>query len=439
MILAAYRLGLVIACVVLALLSGRFPSAAPALLLLLAAIGFFLIRRKEIPSAAMWVFTLAPVGYMDVTRVIGRYFTPTVILLLIWQIRLLISRPRRPIKRPSDLALLFLSVLLLALLVSAFNGYSLFTSSAWIGVFVLCVLLPVFIGQYRPDDVSSELQNTLAWIGIFLGLLSAVEFFLQVNPWLDLYKIDVTDKTWSVFRTRSSLGHPLVSAVLACICLVNCLFNRSIISRTLVISSSIASSVAIVLTVSRTAIIAIAVAILFGILTNMVAGSNALRRKSLLLIFVGGLAVMSLLFSPLMTERASSTGGEKSAIYRLDGYFNALTMFKERPYLGFGPGNSADVYASYYEGLLETSALQILVSIGVVGSTLILLGLTFILGICLKKGLSSTIASVVAYIVGIAGFSAIDTNPGILALLCPFIYLAFSSKPNFEPAASSSS
>ena len=415
------KLALTLACAGLSLLAGLYPTLAPASLVGIAAAALA-TPRNYLPSLAIWVFVLIPIGYMDVSRAVGRYLTPAAIIVFVWQARIILAHPER-LGRSTIASALSTLAITFALLSSAAGSYSIFTSVAWILTFFVCILMPLIGGAVSDDDVSTSLARTLATVGIFVGAVSALDFFFQMNPWSSLYKDQINLKTWSVFRTRSSLGHPLVAGVLGSACLATCIFARDSLPRWLMLSGATGSIIATLLTVSRTAVLAVIAGLAVGLVSQIMFGSNRARVRAIGGILISCILVGVLLFSPLLSERNNSSGGENSALYRVDGLHNAFQMFSERPILGFGPGTSADAYADLYSGLLESSALQLLVSLGMIGSALVFLGFFLLLMAGLRRGAIWEVSALTAVSVGISGFSAIDSNPGILVIFSALLYM----------------
>ena len=419
-------LGVAFAFLVYAILSSQL-----ILIAFFAVVGVaisFMVPRRYLMSMALWVFVLVPVGYMDVSRLYGRLFTPALILMFLWMLRTFLAQRSSKLDRPTVRGVVIMALIVATLIVTLLFSTSVSASALWVAVFLIAAILPTIAGQLSTDDIWPTLRATLAWIGIFLFALALLDFLFAFNPWASLFKYAISDKSWSVFRTRTSLGHPLISSVVASVSLAACFFpgpNR----RRLFYLVGIAASVGvIVLAVSRSGVIAAGLGIGFGVLTKLLSRNARQRARGLVGLVVGGIALAVLAFSPLLNARNESSGGVGSVDYRTDVFGDAVSVWLSSPIVGVGPGQSVQVIADKFGQNLESSALQLLVSVGVLGCLPIVIGLIALGWRALRLGRAGALAALVSFVVGISGFSAIDAIPALLILMTPVIFVIMSPK-----------
>ncbi|NQX14723.1 O-antigen ligase [Rathayibacter sp. VKM Ac-2857] len=392
---------------------------------IVGAIVLMFMPRRFMPALALAVLVVLPVGYMDVPRLIGRYFSPAVIILAVWMIRTVLSTRDAP-AAPVRVGTLLWIPILGALAVSVALGLDPFLSVAWVIVALVCVILPYLYGRTRREETWASTQKAYLWIGVFVGALAVLDFVAGFNPWSSLFSYDVTEKVWSVFRTRTSLGHPLVTSTVATVCAMIALFGSDK-NRWLRIAALAGSGAAVVLAVSRTGVLAIAIGLALGCLVLLFGSSPSQRTRRITAFFlmVSALGFLGVVTnSPLLDQRNESSGGVKSSDYREQSTDVALDMIDDNWLIGLGPSNSAAEFSSIFDGPLENSVFQLLLSLGV---PLAALGLTAIVVVVLrvsKRGDAAVAAGIVAFAVSLSGFSAIDVNPALLAFLAPLMFRA---------------
>lgn len=401
------------------------------LLLIVAAVAglilIFILPRRVLPPLALIVLVLVPVGYMDLSRTIGRYYTPALIIILVWALRLIFSKKEERIPgRPSAAGVLWLPVLgLLAISTIASSNATL--SLSWIATVVVAAILPYYLGRSRAEGVWRGSQIVYVLIAVFLGALAASDYFFGINPWTSLFSYDVNEKVWSVFRTRTSLGHPLVTATVASVCTMVALFGQRI-PRVLRVAGLIGGGVALVLAVSRTSVLAVALGVAVGCLVLLFgpsAESGKSRRLPGFLLLIAGVGFLLVVTnSPLLAERNESTGGVASSMYREESTGVALSMIAKNWFIGTGPGTAPTQFAAVYDGPLENSALQLFLSLGVPLASMALLAVAILVARLALRGEATLAAGLLAFAVSLVGFSAIDVNPAMLVLLSPLLYRA---------------
>ncbi|XTP36289.1 O-antigen ligase family protein [Mycobacterium sp. TJFP1] len=395
---------------------------------ILGAAAMFLVPTRALPAIALWLLVLLPIGFMDIPGLIGDFFTPAVLVSAIWMIRLAFAQ-RMSLLLQMPIRGWLIAIPFVALLsMSTVASQRIDVTAVWIAVFVICVVTPALVGQICMDDVWPTVRFALASIGLFLGLLALSDFFFHVNPWLALYQDELIGS--SVFRTRTSLGHPLTTAMVACISLTACVFPSGRSSRQWpYLLCGLGALTAVILSVSRTSIFTIGVAAAVGIASALPSadGSPAPARGSggrLTLVILAITLFGAVALSPLMSQRNAASEGINSASYRSQVLNMAMDIVAERPLLGFGPGTSTRIYDYYARAPLENSALQLMVSIGIPAFVLFLIGLSMVVFAAMRRGRAGPAAGIVAFFISTAGFNIIDASPAFFALLSPLIVCA---------------
>ncbi|WP_158249009.1 O-antigen ligase family protein [Mycobacterium sp. ENV421] len=416
---------------------GMWAESWPALLCsgVIGAVAVCLVPRNALPAAALWIVVLLPIGYIGVPILVGRYLTPAVIIIAVWMFRLAVADRRATIRGG-----LIAAPFLMLLLASAAYTQNSNRTFAWTAAFIVCVVAPALLGQVCRDDVWRTLRPTLGGIGLFLGVLAVCDFFLHLNPWTEWY---VYVRTWtSGFRTTTSLGHPLTTGLVASVALVACVFPSPRARQGPYWLCAVGALAAIVLSVSRTSVIAVGVSAVIGIFSARSGAATTQERghrgRRLVLLVAGATFFGAVAFSPLLSRRNASEEAANSASYRSALVDSAQRLISEHPWFGFGPGTSNLVYEqSDSSDALENSALQLVVSIGVPASLLLLLGLGVIVGVAMRRSRAGAAAGIVAFLVSATGFNVIDSNPAFLTLLAPLIVCAVMPRPTFVDEAKS--
>lgn len=419
-------------------MAGMWVSSIPVLGLS-ALMGSVLLPRNALPSTALWMAILLPLNFTGVPKVAGAFFTPAVIVVAVWLVRVAIAERATTLRVVRGWSIVVPLVVLLGIsaLVNMGGTQSSIVipmeggrSFAWISVLLVCGVAPAMLGQTSRDDVWSPIQSTFAGIGVFLGSLALLEFVFNVNPWFSLYEQYIQQTVWSVFRAMTSMGHPLVTSTIASVALSVCLFPSGEVRRSWYWFGAGGALVALVLSVSRSGVYAIGLAGLVGILAARSKSKHVLSKDKVGLLLLGAIPFGAVAFSPLLTQRSASSEGADSANYRFDMTEKALRLITERPWLGYGPGTSNWVYTETYMGLhsgvarLENSLLQGFVSTGIPAAVLMFAGVIFVVWLAVRRARPSVAAGITAFFVSIAGYNALEADTALLAIIAPLIFLA---------------
>ncbi|RKE59339.1 O-antigen ligase [Microbacterium sp. AG238] len=395
-------------------------AAGLAAALLLAVVAFTLPRRA-LPVLALWSLVLLPLGYTTLPSLVGRYFTPALILILIWELRVLTKAERT--RRVPALVEAGGLVLLAALFISALMGQSLQSSLLWIAVFAVAGTFAV-----RAAVVSDEsdldlalLQKHLLLVGVFIGLGSIGELVLGLNPWDLIYTEVYRDRTWSVDRANLSFGHPLVlSLASASILSASVAMNRRG-GRLLALAGMSGAAVGLIFSVSRTGLVATAAGVVVAVLVQSLSKDARARWRAVAALLVGGAVIVLAWNSDLLQGRQASADGTGSISYRDAMFDRALRLFGTAGVTGYGPGRSVDVYSTNFPGLvLENSVLQLMISLGALSAVVLgAVAFTAVRGV--KHSRAWAVGGLASFVVSLSGFNALDSNPAILAFAFPFV------------------
>ncbi len=404
-----------------------------------AAVGACILPRHTLPALALWLLVLIPIAVICSNAAQQVFFAGSAC-------HRDLDDPTRvgPTHPPSSMPTrgwLIVAPFFVLLFVSALGSQRIDLTLAWLAVLIVCVVAPALLGQISHDDVWPTVRWTFAGIGIFLGVLAAAEFLFHFNPWTVLIRYDRSDQIWSVFRARASLGHPLTMSTVASTALAVSVFPSGDIRRWPYWVGTGGALVAVVLSVSRASIFAVASAAIIGMFS-----ARAIAKKSpghgkgrLSALLLTAPVVAAIAFSPLLTRRSESSEGLGSAAYRSDILDKAMTLIAHRPIFGFGPGTSyvvfAEHFASFYHiGRLENSALQLVISIGIPASLLFFVGLCLIIAVALRRSRAGVAAGIAAFFVTIVA-QRLDANPSILALIAPLILCAVEATTDTSAVA----
>jgi hypothetical protein len=403
-------------------------AAAAALLFLIIA---FATKRRFLPVLAMWAFVLLPVGYTALPSVVGRHLTPALLLILIWELRVITRRGReRGAHGIFDAGVV---VLLGALVLSSFLGESALSSLLWVTVFAVTTVLAAraaIISDVTDLDIGA-LQRHLLYIGAFIGVVALVELLFQFNPWELIYTELYRDRSWSVARAKASFGHPLVlSLVASAIVASGVAFT---VRRPLLLALGMGGAVlGLILSVSRTGLVATALGVMIAVVSQSIAGARGARWRAIVALLLGSGVVILAWNSDLLQDRQSSADGTGSSTYRDAIFERAVRLIESGGFTGYGPGRSIDVYTQNYPGLiLENSALQLVISLGAI-SILVLLAIILSGIASLRRSRAWAPAGLAAVCVSLSGFNALDGNPAILVVAVPFIVACWAPREDAQ-------
>ncbi|MGI3782109.1 MAG: O-antigen ligase family protein, partial [Janthinobacterium lividum] len=398
-----------VALVVLAL--GLVAAASPVGTVVLIGLAVLVVAACLpswlLPSVSLWLFALLPVGYLNgVPNFAGRFYSPAIVVLLIWLVRLVWKRGRRSFVR----SLRWLVPVFAVLLGLSYIGLSPSRSVNWLIVVAIAVALPAALAPAIDQRTSSTLLQSWFVLGIGLSLLAVIESLLQTNPLSPYYSFD---QHWALYRVSTTLGHPLMAGTFFSVtaCLAAFTMTRVGAPRGTAFICFAGCALAAALTGSRSGVYALVGGLAVGLLVTLVSGRTSIANK-LLGVVLGVVALVVLPALPTIAGRAGSAEGAASSLYRDYVVRLAGRLFLERPIVGYGPGNSAIATAQSGAVLpLENSVLGTLVSGGVVGTLALLVLVAVVVVRVVRTGRADGIAAIAAYVVAGAAFPLWESNP----------------------------
>lgn len=376
---------------------------------------------------SLWTFILVPVAYMSLPIIVSRYLSPAVAVVLVASVKALTEA--RPIEfRPSGLRLAVLGSLVIFVGVSFLSTTDPSRSTLWLISVVICVLGALVLAPSLGPEFWPTARRTYMWIGVLLGAVAAAEFFFSVNPWTDILSAAYSAREWGVFRTKTTLGHPLFTSLVSVTCLMIAFFHGDLKRTRLDYCAIVGATTAVILSVSRTGLLALSAGVAVGLATL---GYSAHRRRTgqkwsvLNLIALIGIGVV-VSFSPLLAKRSGSSGGVGSADYRVSVLSEAQGLIDENKVFGVGPGASSRYFSEKTGLILENSWLQLALSLGLVAAAAIVFCAVALVLSAIRQGRPDVAAALAAVIVSVGGFSVVDNNPAFLVFFTPMVAILFN-------------
>ncbi|WP_104130090.1 O-antigen ligase [Cryobacterium sp. N21] len=401
------------------------------LLAFAAVVTLFLLPAHILPAVALVTFALIPARILPQDGPIGA-LPLTTMIIVIWALRRLLptktdaspATPPAPFRSATRyFALLFLVWTLFTLA----RTTDLQASLGWMISFSAAVLLPLCIGTSTRE--AYWIRRTWLLLGAWLGAYAVVEGVLRFNPiWGTLFSaLGLTDhQHWSVYRADASFGHPLFAALffaVACVLAIGIWLREN---SKLALAAAVFSSLGLVTTVSRGAILAAAIAIGFAYAVSLVLRGEKRWGKFALLAGLFVIAVVGLFQFDAFTARNNSVEAELSSQARDLGVWVSVQAANLTGWIGSGPGTSGITGRLFNEVTIENSLLQLLISIGLPGLALFLLMIGSAIAHALSRRAVGAAAALAAYTVCIAGFNAIDALRPMHLLLGLLLILALN-------------
>jgi peptidoglycan biosynthesis protein MviN/MurJ (putative lipid II flippase) len=397
------------------------PTETGLLLGSLAAVAaLVLIPIRYLPAGALVAYALVPGAYLNVPSVIGRFFSPSIAILVIWAVRVRLGGGSRPPRRWIIAAVACALWLLWGTLSSIHET----RTAAWAIVFFVAVPL-AGAAAYRSEQATRDiLLRTWVALAVVLGTAGVLEGVAKRNP-LSKYYVDAGHpliQKWSVYRIETTLGHPLDNAMFfaTTACLLTMLAIRAPTRWRWLGAAT--SAVAMALTVSRTGVVAVSAGIAFGLLVAVISSQLSIGRKAVVCAVVA-CALVGAMNAPILKERGQSSEARTSVQYRVQVVRESLDIARRFGYVGSGAGTSQTAAASTgYKLTVESSPLELLISVGVPGLALLLVFVLAILATAMRHRRFEAVAALVCLIVAASGFNAWDADPASLALLA-FVFV----------------
>ncbi|MGL4340274.1 MAG: hypothetical protein ACRCSP_07620 [Rhodoglobus sp.] len=350
------------------------------------------------------------------------------IIMLIWVIRRLLmsvtraesSRLVLPPRRSLIVIVVQLSaaffVLWALILSSASPARS--TSFAWMASFVVGALIPLLVLDARRE---AHLVRT-AWMicGGAMGGYAVIELVLGQSPLYGaLYSaLGVPSiQHWSVYRAEASFHHPLYAGAFLSAAAAIAIGHWLTHDRRSSLILGLLSAVGVAATVSRGSILATGIAVGLAVVAAIFTEGRRLVPRLIVVMVLAVAAVFGLLNFAALTSRTDSTEAELSEGARDLGVIIALRAAAAAQWLGSGPGTSGISARKFDDVVIENSALQLLISVGIPGLSFIALLVAALVINSLKSRDLASAAGLIAYTVSILGFNAIDAIRGMHLLV----------------------
>lgn len=367
----------------------------------------FALPLHLLPAASLTLFALVPAQYLPT---MGGTFSPALGAVVVLLVRHVGDGGR--FRMDGVLALWAAAGTLLCLATFASPLRS--SSAAWSINAILLVLVLSLLVRELPGAADAVVRTWL-WLGGGLGAYALLELVLSRNPLMDpLYHANELEQGWSIYRATTTLGHPLVNGVFFAVASVLgiAMLATRIDRRTWILT--LLSMGGVAASGSRGALVALAVGVVLMMLRSARSGRNN-AALVLLLVVVGVPAVQ------WVGQRGSSAEGTGSTAVRTETLRDGLLLWQQHPLFGAGPGIADALKQQMTIGDrrrgIESSWLQLGVSIGVVGMAILLL----LVGVSLHIGRKSVTrglgAALVVYLVAIASFNLIESLRPALVML----------------------
>ncbi len=390
-----------LATIVLTVVAVASPFGTLTVAVILAVLIVLCIPLWTLPSIALVMYACLPVGYIvGVPELVGRYFAPAVVVLLIWVLKAAWTVRAGRV----SVGLIFWPFALLVVLVleSLFSVQPV-RSAVWVAVFAIAALVPALHGRHAGHRAVTALTGTWLAVGCVLGAAAIVESMTRFNPLAQFYTVE---QTWAVYRVTTTLGHPLMNATFfsATACFALFIVIRRGSRWPFALCAFFLSGIASALSGSRSAIVALAVGIGVGLIAVLLSRGVSFASK---LVSVGGsvFAVFAVANLPLFAERGESAEARSSSDYRDFTWHLATRLIDQNPLFGAGPSTSG--LLAVRTGAphpLENAILGTIVSVGIVGGVCLAAFLVW-LGIrALRTGRIESLAALASFVTSGAAF-----------------------------------
>lgn len=406
---------LVLGVVVVVLGAGRL--GALVLVGLLAVLALSVIPERFLPALCLALWALVP-RRLTVELFGVEMVFPLVFVMALWAIRSFrAQRDEQLVDRARPVMMwLFIALAIWFAFVTVI-GRHWGQSLTWVLAFILLWAVPSLLSHRR---MLAPLVKTWMVLAVILGLYALVEAFFQQNfvygRVLDTFAGEEAQR-WSVYRASASFGHPLYASLFFSAAFALALGKLIETPKKRYAVVALIAALAMVSTVSRTGLVAAAVAAAIVLLLAVVrARISGMAKFGLVAATAAGLLLAT--SSGAFLERSGSGEASSSSVAREWVFSLAFEAASRSGWIGSGPGTSADTVRALdsFQILVENAYLQLLVSVGIPGLLLVLLllGTTVIVSIVRRS--YGALGALVALSVSIAGFNGLESNPSIMVL-----------------------
>ncbi|MDY0910379.1 O-antigen ligase family protein [Microbacterium sp. CFBP9034] len=405
----------------------------------------FLLPVHWLPATSLLILAFVPSRFIPNDGPF-RALTPLTLIIVIWVFRRLVLRQGPPPGRYDLPAFegrgIRLFVYIPAAFVLLWVLFSLSTtivpsiSISWSMSFLTAVIAPMLVPDSRAEGIL--LRRALVWSGAILGGYAFIEMVLQSSPiYGTLYnaigRLNTELDSWSVYRAVASFSHPLFAAAFFTIPASLSIADWMRSGRVRDLAFAGLATLGVFATVSRGSLLAVAAAAAFVFVCSLFDRAVRVRARMLGFAVIGLLGVVfAANFGPLQ-ERADSIEAVRSSATRDLGVVIALRTAEHFGWLGSGPGTSGMAADIYDDVIIENSALQLLVSLGVLGLLAIAALLAGLVVNALGHRDIGAGAATIALTVSFVGFNVMDAVYYLHALVGVIVLLSVSSYRHPDP------
>lgn len=364
---------------------------------------------------------LVPFTYLSSSNY-ETYFCPAIILLTVYLAH------RRSLALSKFEIVVWAFLLLYCVFLEFFGSSSdLNRKTIWI---LLFVLIAVASTTFLDHDAHASIFRALICFGLTAAAFGIVEFSIGSNPLDAVYESATTPLTqkWPGYRILTTLGHPLVNGTVFAIAFTMIQARQSLRFSHYRMAASIVFACACILTASRTSILAVLCGTAACFLISLFNRNSRGAIYNFATIGLGYAAYV--LISNPLSQRNGTADGQGSSDLR-DQYLGALDdLLRTNDYLGTGAGSSSKAVTELGGMLgkypIESSAVQIFVSLGLIGGVLVVALTSRTLLNWIRNRNYVGPASLLAYLVAASGFNLFEAYPSLLSLLVLILVLGNS-------------
>lgn len=382
-----------------------------------------------LPGCALALFLTLPTAYLPLPLLLGRFFTPSVVVLGVWAVRVLAANRHVRASAFGKWWRVVASGLACWLLLGSLSSLTPQRSAAWSLVLVAVVIAAGAAAESSGDETRHAFERSWVWSALVFGVIGCAEGLTHWNPLASHYEVNgsLITQHWSVYRIETTLGHPLMNALVFATLAAGAGMIALTRPRPLSVTAAVFSSGAVAFTGSRAGALALVLGIGVGVLSAFFSRTTrpGWRIAAVIALVVVGVGVWT---SPVLRHREASKEGQMSSAYRTGLTSIAWTIVRHDSYVGSGPGTSQRRLEQDEPKtlVLENSPLQLLVSLGVPGvfafGTL-LAGATWT---AIRRRRWEGAAALVAGTVVASGFNGWDQVPVTLVVLGAALVLALA-------------
>lgn len=408
------------------------PLAALSLLLVVTlALAATQVPTHWLPSIALAFFALVPPRTIP-ENIVTKILAPATLIMLFWAVRMILSTQKRTRQMKNGQISLQLFAFAFIVWCVALTYISPFRNAGltWTISFVAGALVVIFV-----DCVPSRrsLIRTWSYLGCGLSIYAVIESLFEKNVIFGTLRESrglPSVQHWSEYRADASFGHPLFAGTFLAVAFGITLASWVETHDKKMLYLSLINIAGVLSTLSRGAIAACAAAAAVIVLMLLfVRLQNQLQKVSL--IILAGACVVTIATSvDRFSARWNSVEAGRSTDARTVGTEVAYRTADFYNYLGAGPGSSQQAVVPFNPNELpiENSFQQLLVSVGIPGLVIIVLLIGSVLMYCIRCRNMIGIAALVAYLVAVYGYNAIDARTSMHVLLGAILILCATNR-----------